>query len=66
VIGVALRTRTGVSPVYVSAGHLMELDLAIDLILRLTPRFRLPESTRRAHALVNAERLAAALPASDG
>jgi deoxyribonuclease V len=54
-VGVALRTRDRVSPVYVSPGHLMDLSTAIDLILRLTPSgtLRLPETTRRAHALVN-------------
>lgn len=48
VIGRALRTRTGVKPVYVSPGHLIDLDGACELTLRLTPRFRLPETTRLA------------------
>lgn len=53
VVGMALRTRAGVNPVYVSVGHRMELPAATSLVLRLAPRFRLPETTRRAHALVN-------------
>jgi deoxyribonuclease V len=47
-VGRVVRTRTGVKPVFVSIGHRMSLDNATDLTLRLTPRFRLPESTRAA------------------
>ena len=55
IVGMAVRTRDGVSPVYVSPGHLMDLPTAVQLVLRLTPdgRYRLPETTRRAHRLVN-------------
>ena len=55
-VGAALRTRDRVAPVYVSAGHRMDLSTAIEIVLRVTPRYRLPETTRRAHALVNAAR----------
>jgi deoxyribonuclease V len=48
-----LRTRTGVKPVYVSIGHRVCLDTAIDFVLRCTPRYRLPETTRRAHRLAS-------------
>ncbi len=53
VVGSALRTRTGVKPVYVSVGHRMDLSTARRWVLRLTPdgRFRIPEPIRRAHAL---------------
>jgi len=52
-IGLALRTRTGVRPVYVSVGHLIDLPTAADLVMRLTQggRYRLPETTRRADSL---------------
>jgi len=53
VVGMALRTRARVSPVYVSPGHLMDLETAVELVLRVSPRFREPETTRRAHRLVN-------------
>lgn len=49
--GRALRTRTGVKPVFVSIGHLMDIETATDLVLRLTPQFRLPETTRHADRL---------------
>ncbi len=52
-LGWALRTRSGVRPVYVSVGHRVDLATAADLILRLTPggRYRCPETTRRADRL---------------
>jgi len=53
VIGSVLRTRDGVQPVYVSVGHRVCLETAIRWILRLTPRYRLPEPIRAAHAEVN-------------
>ncbi len=53
IIGALLRTRTGVKPVYVSIGHRVSLDTAIDFVLRCAPRYRLPETTRRAHRLAS-------------
>ncbi|GAA3347754.1 endonuclease V [Amorphoplanes nipponensis] len=47
-VGAVLRTRDGVKPVFVSVGHRMDLDSACALTLALTPRFRLPETTRAA------------------
>ncbi len=48
-IGVVLRTKAGVKPVYISVGHLADLDTSIELILRCTTRCRLPEPIRAAH-----------------
>ena len=53
VIGAVLRTRSDVRPVYVSVGHRVSLATAVDLTLRLAPRYRLPETTRRAHHLAS-------------
>jgi deoxyribonuclease V len=53
-IGAALRTRAGVRPIYVSTGHRVSLPTAIRWILRLTPRYRLPEPIRAADALAGA------------
>lgn len=54
VVGVALRTRTGVSPVYVSVGNRITLGEAVNWTLRLATRFRLPEPSRLAHRLAQA------------
>ena len=48
-IGRIVRTRTNVKPVYISVGHLATLETACDLIMRCTPRYRLPEPIRAAH-----------------
>lgn len=53
VVGAALRTRQGVKPVYVSVGHRLSLETAIELVLRCTIKYRLPEPTRRAHHLAS-------------
>lgn len=54
VVGRALRTQSGVRPVFVSVGHRADLDTACELTLRLAPRHRLPETTRRADRLSRA------------
>jgi deoxyribonuclease V len=51
VVGVALRTQAGVKPVYVSVGHAITLERAVELVLACAPRYRLPETTRLADAL---------------
>lgn len=52
-IGSVLRTRTGVKPLYVSPGHRISIATADELVLRCTTRYRLPETTRRAHKLAS-------------
>lgn len=52
VIGVVLRTRVGVRPVYVSVGHKIDLGTAERVVLRCALRYRLPEPTRLADKLV--------------
>jgi len=53
VIGAVLRTRNGVKPLYVSIGHRVSLDTAIDYVLRCTTKYRLPETTRLADRLAS-------------
>ncbi|OKJ93536.1 endonuclease V [Streptomyces sp. CB03234] len=50
-VGRALRTQAAVKPVFVSVGHRVTLDNARAHTLHLTPRYRIPETTRRADAL---------------
>ncbi len=49
VIGAALRTKKGCKPVFVSPGHLSDLDSAIALVTACTTTYRLPEPVRAAH-----------------
>lgn len=56
VVGMAVRTRTAVQPVYVSIGDYMDLETAVRIVLRMAVKYREPETTRRAHRLVNDRR----------
>jgi deoxyribonuclease V len=49
IIGVVLRTRTGVKPVYVSPGHIISLGMSVKWVTRCLRGYRLPEPTRLAH-----------------
>ena len=48
-IGVALRTKLGTKPVYVSIGHKIDLQTARHWVLECCRGYRLPEPTRLAH-----------------
>jgi len=52
-VGVALRTRDGVKPVFVSPGHRITVDAAANLVMKCTTKYRIPEPTRLAHHFVN-------------
>jgi deoxyribonuclease V len=53
VVGRVVRTRDGVSPVYVSVGNGLDLESAVELVLACCARYRLPEPTRQAHNAAN-------------
>jgi deoxyribonuclease V len=65
VIGSALRTRKNASPVFVSAGHRIDLPSSLRLVLQSCRGYRLPEPTRQAHRLVNEYRRSGAVPAPE-
>lgn len=65
VVGMVVRTRAGTKPLYVSAGHRMDLPTAVEMVLRLAPKYRQPETTRLAHQRVN-ELRRADRPAGEG
>ena len=48
VIGARLRSPSG-GPVYVSVGHMISLDTAVDVVCEYTLEGRLPEPLRVAH-----------------
>ncbi|MGQ9545834.1 MAG: deoxyribonuclease V [Dehalococcoidia bacterium] len=49
VIGAALRTKSGMKPIYVSVGHKIDLTSALQWVLRCCRGQRVPEPTRLAH-----------------
>ena len=51
VIGGVLRTRVNVKPLFISTGHRVSLETAINLTMRCVTRYRLPEPTRLADKL---------------
>jgi deoxyribonuclease V len=53
VVGAVLRSRAGVKPIVVSTGHRVSLETAVELVMRCTTRYRLPETTRRADRLAS-------------
>ena len=48
-IGAALRTKSGVKPIYVSVGHKIDLASALRWAINCCRGYRLPEPTRLAH-----------------
>jgi deoxyribonuclease V len=52
IIRASLRTQSKVRPVYVSIGHRISLETSLNWVFRLCPRYRLPETTRKADQLV--------------
>ena len=55
-IGLVLRTKDRVRPLFVSIGHKVDLATARDLVLACVTRYRLPEPTRQADIEVAADR----------
>ncbi|MEM6843985.1 MAG: deoxyribonuclease V [Bacteroidota bacterium] len=53
IIGVVLRSRENVKPVYISPGHLTDIASSLMIVNACLNRYRLPEVTRHAHRLVN-------------
>ncbi|MFO7773209.1 MAG: deoxyribonuclease V [Dehalococcoidia bacterium] len=48
-VGAALRTKSGVRPIYVSVGHRIDLASALEWVMKCCRGYRLPEPTRLAH-----------------
>jgi deoxyribonuclease V len=57
IIGKVLRSRARTRPLYVSTGHRVSADTAVDWVLRCAPRYRLTEPIRLADRLSRAHSL---------
>ena len=58
-VGVALRTRPGTKPLFISIGHRISLATAIEYVMSCTTKYRLPETTRAADGLASHGRVPA-------
>jgi len=57
-VGVVLRTREDVRPIYVTVGHRVSLDSAVNLVRRCLDGYRIPKPTREADHYVRELRIA--------
>jgi len=55
IIGIALRTRKKVKPVFLSVGYRVDLESAVRIVLNCGRGTRLPEPTRQAHHLASSK-----------
>lgn len=54
-IGMVLRSRSNVKPLFVSPGHKIGFDSATEYVMQCLTRYRLPETTRWAHRLASSK-----------
>jgi deoxyribonuclease V len=51
IIGAAVRSKTKTTPIYVSVGNKIDLQTAINVVLKCCKGYRVPETTRYAHTV---------------
>jgi len=56
IVGAKVVTRRGERPVYVSVGHKVSLETAIDIVVGCARAYRIPEPTRQAHLIASEEK----------
>ncbi len=52
-IGLAFRSKYKTAPVYISPGHILDMQNCLEIINECIGKYRIPEPTRLAHELVN-------------
>ncbi len=55
-VGCVLRTKSNVKPLFVSPGHLINIEQAREFVLLTTTNYRMCEPIRRAHQVCNAKK----------
>lgn len=63
-VGIALRSKPGCKPLYISPGHRLDLEQSVEIVKNCIRKHRMPEPTRLGHLLVNQKRIAANEPDS--
>ncbi len=53
IIGVVLRSKVNTKPIFISIGNMINLKDSIDVILKCTTKYRIPEPVRYAHNFVS-------------
>lgn len=56
VVGAVVKTKQGCKPVYVSVGHMISLETAIEIVRHCICRSRIPEPISKAHQIATAEK----------
>jgi deoxyribonuclease V len=56
IIGTVLRMRERTNPLYISPGHLIDVEAATEFVLSCSTGYRLPEPTRWAHKVAGGEK----------
>ncbi len=56
-IGAILRSKDNTNPLFISPGHLININKSVEIVLKSCVRYRIPEPTRRAHIEVNRVRV---------
>ena len=57
VIGTVLRSKEKTNPLYISPGHLMDVEHATQFVINCLAGYRLPEPTRWAHKVAGGEKI---------
>jgi deoxyribonuclease V len=55
-LGYAVRSRDKVKPIFISPGHLADLESSVEMVMGLTDKYRIPVPIRHVHNLSNAVR----------
>ncbi len=56
-IGVVMRSRVGTKPLYISPGHRVSMESAVEFVRACLTKYRLPETTRAADGLASHGRI---------
>lgn len=50
-VGAVLRTRDNVKPLFISPGHMVDIESSVEIVMNCTTHYRIPEPIRRADSV---------------